>query len=129
MKFEMKGDWEMLTIRLGEEDERLGSHHADVVISCVKQRVKSTGIKVQEYNMYLNPVMWFGGEWDSISLRLGRNKFWSVLHSIVSDCRTFRYDDGRLGLPQLRWTVSEYGWITMSFSTKSDNSDVKEEEE
>lgn len=129
MKYEMENDFEVLTIQLGEEDKRLGSDYADVVVACVKQRIKSTGIKVQEYSMHLHPTGWFGGEWDSVAFSLGRNKFWSMLHSFLCNARTFRYNDGRLGMPQLRWHVSTYGYVSMHFSTKSDTSDVKEEEE
>tara|TARA_R100001510_G_scaffold34133_1_gene30653 strand:- start:42153 stop:42542 length:390 start_codon:yes stop_codon:yes gene_type:complete len=129
MRFETQGDWETLTIRLGDDDERLTNHHADVVVACVKQRIKSTGIKIEDYSISLNAVGYLGGEWDSIRWSLGRNKFWEMLRAFLCQARTFRYNDGRLGMPQLRWHVSQYGWLTMHFSTKSDTSNVKEEEE
>lgn len=129
MRFEMEDDWDILTINLGEEDERLTNHHADVVISCVKNRIKSTGIKVQEYNMHLHPTGWLGGEWDSVVFTLGRNRFWTMLHAFLCKARTFRYNDGRLGMPQLRWHISKHGWLHLHFSTKTDTSDVKKEDE
>lgn len=129
MRYEMENDWEILTINLGEEDKRLGSDYADVVIACVKSRIKSTGIKVQEYGLHLHPTGWLGGEWDSVRFELGRNRFWTMLHAFICNARTFRYNDGRLGMPQLRWHISQHGWLSLHFSTKTDSSDVKEGEQ
>lgn len=129
MRYEMEDDWDILTIKLGEEGERLGIHHADLVVGCVKSRIKSTGIKVEEYDLHLHPVGYLGGEWDSVRFGLKPKQFWNMLHSFLCMARTFRYNDGRLGMPQLRWHISKHGWLVMHFSTKSDTSDVKEEEE
>lgn len=127
MRYEMEDDWDILTIDLGEEREKLGHAYAEVAVRCVKQRVKSTGVKIDEYWLYLH-ANWFGGEWSNTCIQFKPTHFWETLEKFIAGAKKFRYADGRLGLPQLRWHVSKYGSLTMSFTTKTDRSGMEEEE-
>lgn len=136
-----EGDWETMSYDLGTVDEPIGDARADTVISIIKQRIKNRKymlvlrgdcrsfdakerFKVTQYNIYMQACS--SPSYNSICMELGRNAFWSTLHKIIAESRTFEFNNGSRSIPRLRWHVSAFGWITVSCSV--DWSDEEEED-